>query len=276
MQPTKILKSKEITSFRKTIYDYYRSHGRSLPWRETDDPYRVFVSEVMLQQTQVGRVLEKYEPFIRRFPDFPALARASLSDILALWQGLGYNRRAIYLKQAAEIVTEDFRGILPRTAAELMRLPGVGSATASAVMAFAFNQPVVFIETNIRTVFIHFFFTEKKGVRDDDILPLVELTLDRENPQVWYWALMDYGVMLKNSHRGINERSAHYTRQSPFAGSDREVRGAVLRALLARSPMSGREITKSVGMETRRVKKNLAALTEEGFVVRRGRKFRLA
>ena len=225
--------------FRRTIWEYYRENARQMPWRETDDPYRIFISEVMLQQTQVSRVLKAYERFIAAFPDFPALAHAPLRDVLTLWQGMGYNRRAVSLHKAAGIIVNEHDGVLPRDTEELQSLPGIGPATAGSLAAFAYNAPTVFIETNIRRVFIHFFFPGRENVHDRDIMPLVEETLDRENPREWYYALMDNGTMLKAREKNPNRRSAHYQKQSRFEGSDRQIRGAVLRILTASSAEGG-------------------------------------
>ena len=175
----------------------------------------------MLQQTQTDRVLKKYGLFLRMFPDWRALAAASLRKILFAWQGLGYNRRALALKRAAEKVIKEWNGDLPSSIETLGTLPGIGPATASAVAAFAFNAPAVFIETNIRAVFIRFFFKRKKHVRDDEILPFIAQTLDRYNPRRWYWALMDYGAMLKKKYPNLSHRSAGYRTQSRFRGSRR-------------------------------------------------------
>jgi A/G-specific adenine glycosylase len=230
----------------------------------------------MLQQTQTERVVEKYEQFIHSFPDFPSLARATLREILSVWQGLGYNRRAIALKTIAQTVMSEFHGNLPSSPETLTTLPGIGQATACAICAFAFNQPVVFIETNIRRVFIHHFFQKEKGVRDTEILPLVEETLDTSNPRKWYFALMDYGVMVKKESQNANKRSAHYQKQAPFEGSDRQIRGMILRALTMESPISQREIVRRLGMDPERVKKNLIQLQKEGFLKERRNQFTIA
>lgn len=238
-----------------------------MPWRETSDPYHILVSEIMLQQTQVSRVIEKFKEFIAAFPDIPALDRAPLQKVLSVWQGLGYNRRALALKAVAGQVMEEFGGRLPGSAAGLIRLKGLGPYTANAVMAFAFNEPVVLVETNIRTVFIHHFFTDDEGVRDSRILPLVEATLDRDNPRVWYWALMDYGTMLKKSGLDMNARSAHYQRQTPFHGSFRQVRGMILKALLSTTGLTLMDIARETGLSPDRVSEAVQRLEAEGFIV---------
>ena len=149
-----------ISAFRKEIWAYYRRAGRGdLPWRHTRDPYAILISEIMLQQTQVVRATEYYKKFLKRFPNFRSLARAKTGDVLAAWQGLGYNRRAMFFKRTAEIVVEQYGGRLPHTRAALESLPGIGRGTSGSLMAFAFNEPEIFIETNIRRVFIHFFFS---------------------------------------------------------------------------------------------------------------------
>jgi A/G-specific adenine glycosylase len=269
------VKKRGTKSFARTVLDHYAGHKRELPWREDITPYRILVSEFMLQQTQVERVLVKYPPFLERFPDFSALAGAALKDVLASWQGLGYNRRAVNLwKTALSIVTER-RGQLPAGADELVRLPGIGPATAGAIVAFAFDRPVVFIETNIRRVFIQFFFQDRTGVKDREILPLVEATLDRESPRQWYYALMDYGAMLGRLSPNPNRRSAHYARQAPFEGSDRQVRGGVIRALLGKGTLTKKTIASTLNTEVGRMARILSGLEREGLIVRSGKGYQL-
>lgn len=260
------LSAHAVREFRKIIYDYYDAHARELPWRRTQDPYCILVSEIMLQQTQVERVIEKYSIFVRQFPDFRALADAPLRDVLAAWQGLGYNRRATALKRIGELVTEKHGGRLGADIAFLKGLPGIGYNTACAILTYAFNKPVIFIETNVRTVFIHFFFSDRNDVRDSEILPLVEQAVDRKNPHAWYSALMDYGTMLKKTHGSINPRSAHYQKQSPFKGSDRQIRGEVLKAIIAHRQMTGAQIAVELQLPEDRAFKALSALEKEGFV----------
>lgn len=262
-----------VRNFRNIIYRHYHENPRKLKWRMTSNPYRILVSEIMLQQTQVERVSAKYKEFIRRFPSFKSLKRSSLRDILEVWQGMGYNRRAVALKRIAETVISDFRGRLPSAEDELIKLPGIGKYTASAILAFAFNKPTAFIETNIRRVFIHFFFQRRALVRDSEILPLIEKTLDRSNPREWYYALMDFGVMLKRKTENPNKRSAHYRKQSPFQGSNRQVRGMILRLLLRKPDITESEIICELKSDPEKIKENLSVLQHEGFVWRKGKRF---
>jgi A/G-specific adenine glycosylase len=262
--------------FRKTIYQYYADHRREMPWRVSRDPYHIVVSEIMLQQTQVGRVLSKYEQFISTFPDFDSVSKAPLQEILKVWQGLGYNRRAIALQKICQLVVTEYGGELPNCVETLQTLPGIGPATAGAICAFAFNQPTVFIETNIRRVFIHFFFPNRNGVKDKEILPLVERTLDIRSPRRWYHALMDYGAMLKKEEHNPNRRSAHYTRQAPFQGSNREIRGLILKILLDKPDLTEGELIRSVDKSPERVRPIITQLTNEGFLVRQGGLLRIS
>jgi len=255
-------------AFRKTVYDYYERYGRRFPWRETTDPYRVLVSEVMLQQTQAPRVLSRYEGFIRLFPDAATLAAASLHDVLSAWQGLGYNRRALSLKESALRIVTLHGGVVPRDEELLITLPGVGPATARAVRAFAFNEPVVLIETNIRAVFIHHFLPGNEGVSDSDLRPLVEETLDRNNPGRWYNALMDYGTFLKRAYTNPSRRSAHYQRQSPFEGSGRQVRGAVIRLVLEKVRLPEIDLVETLPFDSDVVRDILEQLERERIIVR--------
>ncbi len=270
------LSHSEVESFRGIIYRHYQDHKRDMPWRQTHNPYHILVSEIMLQQTQVERVVGKYREFLDKFSNFETLAQAPLPEVLAVWQGLGYNRRALSLKRLAHQVVEDWGGRLPATEKALRSLPGIGPATAGALLAFAFGQPVVFLETNIRRVFLHFFFAEQEGVSDREILPVVAETLDREQVRDWYYALMDYGAGLKVSGPNPNRRSAHHAKQSPFAGSNREVRGLILKTLLKEPVPTDKELAKAVGKSSARTKAALEQLIAEGFVVRERDRLRLA
>ena len=228
----------------------------------------------MLQQTQVRRVIEHYRRFIKRFPNFRALARAANSDVLAAWQGLGYNRRAIYLKRAAEAVVREFGGRLPRERTALEALPGIGRGTSGSLMAFAFNEPVVFIETNIRRVFIHFFFPKRKKVTDAELERYIKRSIDNERPREWYWALMDYGAaMSANGSRGRNpnRRSAHYKKQAAFAGSDRELRGKIVRLALAGKDktVDAAKLAGMLGIPRARFGRIICGMEKDGLIARK-------
>lgn len=264
-------------TFVNTVWSYYEANKRFFPWRKTRNPYRVLVSEIMLQQTQTARVVLKYDSWLKKFPDVKSLAEANVKAVLLEWQGLGYNRRALALKKTAEVVMEKFGGKFPKTYSDVLELPGIGPYTAGAIMAFAYNVPFPIIETNIRTVYLHFFFKDKDGVSDKEILKLVEETLDQENPREWYYALMDYGVMLKKTLGNLNKRSRHYTKQSPFKGSNRELRSALLKALQKTASTAAKleGILKQAGLNPNKdlIKKNLHSLEKEGFIKRKGQVF---
>lgn len=259
----------QITEFRHILDEFYARQGRhGLPWRATTDPYEIMVSELMLQQTQVGRVIPKYHEFLERFPDIRSLAKASLGDVLIAWQGLGYNRRAKYLWQAAQQLSDTF----PDTLESLVALPGIGRNTAGAILAYAFNKPAIFVETNVRTVFIHHFFHDKTGVSDREIENLVAQTIT-DNPREFYWSLMDYGTHVKQTVGNKNKQSKHYAKQSPFMGSRRQVRGAVLRTLSARGYEPGELLGKINDSRTSDVLRELMA---EGFIAKTDNVYHLA
>jgi len=256
--------------FVSMVWEYYAAHKRSFPWRETINSYNIVVSEVMLQQTQTDRVVEKYYAFTQALPTFEALAAVDFAELLALWSGLGYNRRALYLHSLARVVVEKYGGILPDNPELLVELPGIGKATAASITAFAFNRPTVFIETNIRAVFIHEFFADRTDVHDREIIPHVAATVDQQNAREWYYALMDYGVMLKKKHKNPSRRSAHHTQQSRFEGSERQIRGMILRALLEQPLLAREDLYARIPREPGRINNNLDALCAEGFLMQRG------
>lgn len=224
---------------------------RDLLWRRTRDPYIIWLSEVMLQQTQVPRVEARMPEWLDQFPSIEALAAASAADVLAAWQGMGYNRRALALHTAARQIVEEHDGIVPRKTAALTALPGIGPATAQGIRAFAFDLPGVYLETNVRTVFLHHFFPDVPGVPDRELTALIEAACpaapgatgdaapyavpqdERDTPRAWYYALLDYGAYLKKTIPNPSRRSASYTRQSRFEGSRRQKRAELVRMLLA-------------------------------------------
>lgn len=258
---------KDPEAFIRFVRGFYRRSGRDFPWRRTRDPYRILVSEIMLQQTQTSRVEKKYGPFVERFPDFQALAAAPLSEVLGQWQGLGYNRRAVALKKIAETVRARSDRSLPQNEEELRALPMIGVNTAASVIAFAWNRPTVFIETNIRRVYIHHFFPGREQVRDRELRPLIENHVDRDNPREWYYALMDYGVYLKSCIPNPNRRSTAYRRQGSFEGSRRQLRGRVLRLLGSGDRLSPAALSERTGFAYETVDESLEALRQEGFLI---------
>ncbi len=248
----------------------------------------------MLQQTQVERVIPFYKNFLTKFPTVQTLAQAPLAEVLVAWQGLGYNRRAKMLHQAAKEVVDKRKGKFPKTRAELEALPGIGPYTAGAVAAFAYNEDGIFIETNIRTALIHYFSTDRPSPRsaraarpmqhlgkglsaskisDKEIIKILEQVFPKGKSREWYSALMDYGAHLKKQGVKLNAKSEHYAKQSQFKGSLREARGAILRALAA-GPVTRTKLIKLLGEDRQeQVQKALKALLVEGFVVRKGHEY---
>lgn len=257
----------ETASFKQKVKAYYRRNRRDFPWRRTTDPYKILVSEVMLQQTQTDRVVPKFDAFIKKFPTVQSLARASLAEVLALWQGLGYNRRAKHLHAAAKQIVSEYRGKVPKDEIELKKLSGVGPYIAGAVRAFAFDMPVVFIETNIRTALTDHFFPTERKVSDRELFPILAELIKRESPREWYSALMDYGAHLKRSGIRINSRSSTYIKQSKFEGSNRQIRGQILK-LLAKQPMSKNSLLAHASADSVRAKIQLENLLKEGLVTK--------
>lgn len=250
------------------VNNFYANNRRSFAWRETITPYNVFVSEVMLQQTQTYRVAPKFDAFIQYLPDFKTLADAPFSQVLSLWKGLGYNRRALNLQRAAQMVVDNYNNILPDDPRLVDELPGIGPATASSIVCFAFNKPTVFIETNIRTVFIYHFFPCRTDVHDKELIPLIQDTVDQINPREWYYALMDYGVYLKKEVGNVSRASKHYTKQSRFEGSNRQIRGAILECLLQHGPQLQESIHHCLSFDAERIDHALEQLLSEKIVHR--------
>lgn len=214
--------------FENLVWQHGKELYREMPWRDEPSFYHVLVSEIMLQQTQVPRVLVKFAECMKQFPSIEELAAAKLADVLRVWQGLGYNRRAKYLHETVKQIVATGQ---PNTLEELVKLPGVGKNTAAAIMNYVYEVPTAFVETNIRTVYFHHFFQHRTDVTDKEVREIVEATIDREHPREWFWALMDYGSALKSQGRGSLDRSKHYKKQPPLAGSVREMRGRIVRAL---------------------------------------------
>ncbi len=272
------MRKKELSDVVDIIFSYYRQNGRSFPWRETNNPYHILVSEYMLQQTQTDRVVPKYYMFLKKFPTVQKLAGADRRDVLALWSGLGYNRRAIALHNAAKIVVDTHNGLIPKEKEILLTLPGIGEYTAGAVMIFAYDMDAVVVETNIRTVVFHHCIPEDQDVDDTVVKQFVEPMMrdagrKRTGPRVFYSALMDYGSYLKQSGVAMNTRSKQYTKQKKFAGSVRQARGELLRLCLEHT--NGLSSKNLSGVQSEKVTEALAGLVSDGIVEKRNNRYYL-
>ncbi len=257
-----------IKAFQKEVWSFYKKNRRDLPWRPPHaiNPYKIVVSEIMLQQTQVSRVIPKYAEFLQAFPAWEKLAHAPFSKVLKVWQGLGYNRRALALHKISQRIISEYKGKFPRDTETLITFPGIGSNTAGSILAFAYNVPTIFIETNIRTVFLHYFFRNtKKKISDEIITDLIIKTLDRKNPREWYYALMDLGSYIKKTYGNPNIKSSHYRKQSAFKGSNRELRSLILQSIQQR-PMTIAQLAKMLKRPSDIITKNLHQMTREGLL----------
>lgn len=267
-----------IKRFQKLILDWHKKNRRPMPWRNTRDPYKILVSEIMLQQTQVSRVIPKYKEFLTAFPTVQALAKAPDKKLLAVWSGLGYWRRARFLKETAKAVVKKYDGKFPKDIRTLQTLPGIGPYTAGAVACFAFNNPNAFIDTNIRRVYLHFFFPNQKNVTDKDILAVAQKAVWEKDPRQWHYALFDYGATVLKKDRSINQRSRHYAKQSPFTSSLRSFRAKTLKLLLQtpKNRMTQKELLDWLEEEIREAEKDYSAqeiiqtLLKDSLIKKRG------
>jgi len=272
----KCLMTKKETEFQAFVLDWYEKCGRhELPWRNDHDPYKILVSELMLQQTQVVRVIPKFEAFITKYPTVQKLTKASLGDVIRMWQGLGYNRRAKFLLQCSQVIVSDYKRIFPESYDELLKLPGIGPYTAAAICAFAYNQPVELIETNVRQVYIHHFFKNREEVTDVEILEKVRRTVPAGQSRQWYAALMDYGTHLKSLNGNNTRKVKGHTKQSKFKGSNREVRGAILRALAEQSRIKPKLWSALSHYDQSKIQPQLDVLMTDEMVIEKKGKYQL-
>ncbi len=289
-----------MTPFQDAVLGWAPTGWRDLPWRRTRDPWAVLVSEVMLQQTQVARVIPRWHAFLARFPDPPACAAAPLGEVIGEWVGLGYNRRAVMLHRAAAAVVAHHGGQLPSTLPGLLALPGLGPYTARAVLAFAFEQPVAVVDTNVARVLARAVAGRRLTARE------VQATADAARPAPaglsWTWnqALLDLGARHCTSRRPSCDRcplrahrcrwaSAHFShpdpatgsarvsgRQSPFSGSDRQGRGRLVQALQA-GPIPSAALPEAAGWpgDAARAARVASSLVHDGLAVHVGDQLRL-
>jgi len=241
-----------ISQFVSHVYGYYALHGRSFVWREKIDPYSVFISEMMLQQTQTGRVVGKFQEWIDIFPNFLQLSQASWADVLKVWKGLGYNRRALWIYEAAQRIVLEYHSTLPCDVELLMQFKGIGQNTAASMITFAYDKPIPFIETNIRSVYLATWFREETTlIHDREIWPILIQSLDHRNPREWHYASMDYGCYVKKKMTNPSRKSAHHIRQSTFLGSARQLRGKILEEVLRRGSICKEELLASYAHDNR-------------------------
>ncbi len=273
---------KQIKVFRKAVWTHWKKHGRhELPWRKTHDAYKILVSEVMLQQTQVPRVIEKYKEFLSTFPTVHVLSHAGLRDVLRLWSGLGYNRRGKFLRDAAKVIADQYDGNI-KDATAAGKLPGIGPYTRAAVRVFAFDEPHTLLETNVRAAIIHHFyssFLQKARITDAEVVAIAEKAAEGQDPREWHWALMDYGVHIKKLHKNPARRSASYAKQSTFKGSLREVRGMLLRSLSESTKIETDlylEVAEHEHIKKARVQEALQSLVRDGLIKKVKGKWRIA
>ena len=257
----------DLLAFKTLVLSFYAEHGRPFVWKETCDPYRILLSEVMLQQTQTSRVLPKYEAFLCRWPDFSSLAEASTEELLSVWKGLGYNRRALNLRKSARM-TEEWGWTIPNDESLIKTLPGVGKSTTAAIRSFCFHEKSVYLETNVRRVLLTCFYPGEEEVKDKELEALlVELSLINDDMKIWYYALMDYGVLLKALFPNANKRSAHYSKQKKFENSNRQIRGQLIHLL---TDTGSKDISAIYDLlshfEDERILNSLEQLQQEGFV----------
>lgn len=269
------MNKKQIEKFQNEILTYYKNNKRPMVWRNISNPYKIFVSEMMLQQTQVKRVKIKYAEFINRFPTIVSVAQANKTDILKIWQGLGYNRRALFIKNTCDEILSKHNGVFPTDVHILTTLPGIGPATAAALCAFAYNQPVFYIETNIRSVLLYFFFKDKQNVHDKEILTVLkrvspQFSLHAISPRDWYYALYDYGTFLKKSlgknKTKLHSQSKHYNKQSKFEGSFRQKRANILTLKLNDATISDSVIIDTLGIHPQEFEDVIESLHKDGLL----------
>ncbi len=258
------LSPSHIRSFQHNVFAYYKKYGRDLPWRKTTNPYYILLSEIMLQQTQVDRVIQYYHRWTTKWPHVVDLARADRREVLQEWMGLGYNNRAINIHKAAQKIIESYNGDVIAAMKNYKDIPGVGPYISHAVRIFSGNEDTVTVDTNIRRILIHEFHLHKK-ISDNELWDIAEHCLPKGKSRDWHNALMDYGATLLTSRKtGIRPK----TQQSPFEGSDRQIRAQIIRHLLNNVSVEFSEICSRFSIEKNRLDKIIYSLIKDGLVFR--------
>jgi A/G-specific adenine glycosylase len=242
------ISSEHIMRFQKKVFLFYKKNKRDLPWRKTTDPYKILLSELMLQQTQVKRVVVYYEKWIARWPTIHTFASAALPEVLQMWMGLGYNTRAISLHKTAKKIVALFDGDVLRAMQQYKELPGIGKYTSHAVRIFSTNADLVTVDTNIRRIFIS-EFDLPENISEHELWLLAEKCRPVGKSREWHNALMDYGALYLTAHKtGIRPT----TQQTQFEGSNRQIRAQILRHVLEK-PMTGKELTQTLKIDQGRL-----------------------
>lgn len=259
-----MVKKTEIVQFQRKILTWYEANKRDLPWRGTRDPYRILVSEIMSQQTQIARVIPKYNAWMEAFPTVFELAKASTADVLGHWSGLGYNRRALFLQKCAKTVVERFAGKFPQEKEVLKTLPGIGEYTAAAVACFAFNQQVAVVDTNVRKIILTQFPHVSSDISPQEMQNIADALLPQGKAYEWNQALMDYAsAMLKKEKIVV-------PKQSKFKGSNRYYRGQIVKLLLAQKSIARAQLAKELSISKEKCAEILGGLEKDALVVRSG------
>lgn len=250
-----------ISSFQQKILQYYQKNKRDLPWRHTTDPYSILLSELMLQQTQVSRVIEYYTKWLHTWPTIQHLSKANRKDVLQAWIGLGYNTRGINLHKASQIIVEHYNGDVIAAMDDYKKIPGVGKYTSQAVKIFSTNADIITVDTNIRRIFIH-EFNLPQDISDSKLWSIAQYCLPKGKSRQWHNALMDYGATYLTSKKtGISPK----TTQSTFEGSDRQIRAQILRDLLTK-PLTLQDLTNQYNHSSDRLLKILEKMKKQEII----------
>jgi len=266
----KRISAESIKRFQKKIFLFYKKNKRDLPWRKTTDPYKILLSEIMLQQTQVKRVVVYYEKWIARWFTIHAFASAALPEVLQMWMGLGYNTRAINLHNTAKKIVDIFDGDVLRAMQQYKELPGIGKYTSQAVQIFSTNADLITVDTNIRRIFIS-EFDLPENISERDLWILAEQCLPVGKSRDWHNALMDYGALRLTAHKtGIRPT----TRQTQFEGSNRQIRAQILRHVLEK-PMTGKELTQTLKIDQERLEPILEKMINQHILLKKNNTYLL-
>lgn len=272
------LSKKKISTIQTTVLDWYKTNKRNLPWRSTRDPYHILVSEIMLQQTQVSRVIPKYEEFLKRFPTVGKLASVSSAEVIRAWKGLGYNRRALNLQRAARVIVGEHNGKVPSDLEALRELPGIGRYTAGAIRNFASGIDTPAVDTNVKQ-FLDHFVPASAARTENDYYDLAEQLMPEGKAREWLHAVMDYSALVLKSNKVTGSTLRVEPRKSePFVGSNRYLRGRIIDRLRDQAQTASAlfaAIAKPIDVEQGRFQALVTALQSEGFLTRKGRTLRL-